>query len=217
MSDVNKSADAESRAATAGGDENGNTSPDPATAQGDARSAAEQAAGEQAAGEQASELNELYRELDQLKARTEEHWSRYLQARAELENMRKRAERDLSNAHKFALEKFVNELLPVKDSLEMGLAAANESNDLAKLKEGKELTLRMLSTALDKFGVREIDPKGEKFNPELHEAMAMQPSADVPPNTVVQVVQKGYLLNDRLVRPAMVVVAKEAAQSSSER
>jgi molecular chaperone GrpE len=194
MSDVNKPAQAEHRAA-----ESSDATPD------------------MDAVERDSQLETLRRELDQFKAKAEEHWNLYLQARAEIENVRKRGERDLANAHKFALEKFVNELLPVKDSLEMGLAAASESNDLAKLKEGKELTLRMLGSALDKFGVREIDPKGEKFNPELHEAMAMQPATDVEPNTVVQVVQKGYLLNDRLVRPAMVVVARAEARSSSER
>lgn len=155
----------------------------------------------------------LQQALTEAQSQAEENWNRYLAARAEVENIRKRAERDLANAHKFALEKFVNELLPVKDSLEMGLAAANESNDLAKLKEGKELTLKMLTSTLEKFGVKEVDPQGEKFNPELHEAMAMQPNAEQTPNTVLQVVQKGYLLHDRLVRPAMVIVA-QAANSS---
>lgn len=150
----------------------------------------------------------LQEELRRANAKAEEHWNRYLGARAEVENIRKRAERDLANTHKYALEKFINELLPVKDSLEMGLAAASESADIAKLKEGKELTLRMLATALEKFGVQEIDPQGEKFNPELHEAMAMQPDTGAEPNTVVQVIQKGYRLNDRLVRPAMVIVAR---------
>lgn len=155
----------------------------------------------------------LQQALAEAQAKAEDNWNRYLAVRAEVENIRKRAERDLANAHKFALEKFVNELLPVKDSLEMGLAAANESNDLAKLKEGKELTLKMLATALEKFGVKELDPQGEKFNPELHEAMAMQPTAGQAPNTVLQVVQKGYLLNDRLVRPAMVIIAQPVKSS----
>ncbi len=158
----------------------------------------------------------LQAELERMTAKAEENRSLYMEARAEIDNLRKRAERDLANAHKYALEKFVNELLPVKDSLEMGLAAVNGGADMDKLREGKELTLKMLVSALHKFGVREIDPRGEKFNPDLHEAMAMQPSNQAAPNTVVQVVQKGYLLNERLVRPAMVIVAR-ADPSAAER
>lgn len=154
--------------------------------------------------------------LEEARAKADEHWQLYLNARADIENIRRRAERDLAKAHKFALEGFVKELLPVKDSLEMGLAAANEQADVAKLKEGKALTLKMLDSALSKFGVQEVDPQGDKFNPELHEAMAMQPSNEATPNTVLQVVQKGYLLNERLVRPAMVVVAKAAENSTSK-
>lgn len=153
-------------------------------------------------------LEALQDQLETALAKAEENWNLYLGARAETENIRKRAERDLQNAHKFALEKFIDELLPVKDSLEMGVAAASETVDINKLREGSELTLRMLSTALEKFGVQEINPVGAKFNPELHEAMAMQPSEQAEPNTVLQVIQKGYVLNDRLIRPAMVIVAQ---------
>lgn len=153
-------------------------------------------------------LEALQDQLETALAKAEENWNLYLGARAEMENIRKRAERDLQNAHKFALEKFIDELLPVKDSLEMGVAAASETVDINKLREGSELTLRMLSTALEKFGVQEINPVGAKFNPELHEAMAMQPSEQTEPNTVLQVIQKGYVLNDRLIRPAMVIVAQ---------
>ena len=174
--------------------------------------AAEAAAAEEATSQHGPapevDVAALQQALADAQAKAEDSWNRYLAARAEVENIRKRTERDLANAHKFALEKFVNELLPVKDSLEMGLAAANEGNDLAKLKEGKKLTLKMLASTLGKFGVKEVDPQGEKFNPELHEAMAMQPSAEQAPNTVLQVVQKGYLLHDRLVRPAMVIVSQ---------
>ena len=123
----------------------------------------------------------------------------------------KRNERDLANAHKFALEKFAAELLPVKDSLEMGLLAAEENIDVARLKEGSELTLKLLSSALEKFNIREINPLNDVFNPEYHEAMSMQERTDVAPNTVVTVVQKGYLLNDRLIRPAMVIVSRGGA------
>ncbi len=133
---------------------------------------------------------------------------------ADIENLRKRKERDVANAHKYALEKFALELLPVRDSLEMGLAAAaaGDSADASNLREGSELTLKMLAAAMEKFNVKEINALNEKFNPEYHEAMSMQERDDVPPNTVVTVVQKGYLLNDRLIRPAMVIVSKAATQ-----
>ena len=163
--------------------------------------------------EESGELETLRSELEKAHAKAEENWTLYLSARADMENARKRAERDLQNAHKFALEKFVNELLPVKDSLEMGVSAASETTDVEKLREGSELTLKMLSAAIEKFGVQEIYPIGAKFNPELHEAMAMQPSDQAEPNTVVQVIQKGYLLNERLVRPAMVIVAQASQKA----
>ena len=151
--------------------------------------------------------------LEDARNKADEHWNQSLRLQAEIDNLRKRNERDLANAHKFALEKFVAELLPVKDSLEMGLAAATEGEaiDPVKLQEGTELTLKMLGSALEKFGVQQVDPDGEKFNPEFHEAMSMQERADVEPNTVVAVIQKGYLLNERLVRPAMVMVSKAAS------
>jgi len=152
---------------------------------------------------------QLQAEIEQLRRQLEDKHNHYLQARADADNIRKRAERDLQKAHKYALDRFVAELLPVKDSLEMGLAAAIDDNaDIGKLREGTELTLKMLTSAVAKFGVNEINPQGEKFNPELHEAMAMQPSSEAEPNTVMQVIQKGYSLNDRLVRPAMVIVAQ---------
>lgn len=156
----------------------------------------------------------LQQELEQTRAKADENWNLYLSARADMENMRKRMERDLANAHKFALEKFLNELLPVRDSLELGIQAAGESHeatDVVKLREGAELTLRMLIAAIDKQGVQEVNPLGDKFNPALHEAMAMQPTAEVEPNTVLQVMQKGYVLNERLLRPARVIVAKAAS------
>jgi len=153
---------------------------------------------------------ELQLLLEDARNKADDHWNRVLRLQAELENLRKRSQRELENAHKYALEKFVQELLPVKDSLEMGLAAANEGDgeSAAKLREGMELTLKMLQAALEKFGVKEIDPQGQPFDPELHQAMSTVESDDAEPNTVVTVMQKGYLLNDRLIRPAMVVVAK---------
>ena len=146
--------------------------------------------------------------VEELQAKADENWDRYLRAAAEVENVRKRAARDVEHARKFALENFGRELLAVKDSLEMGLEAA-ETADADALRTGSEATLKLLATTLERFGVAEIDPEGEPFDPELHEAMTMQPSADVEPGSVLTVIQKGYTLNGRLLRPARVVVASE--------
>ncbi len=154
------------------------------------------------------EFDALQQDLDQALAKADEHWKLYLGAHAEMENLRKRAEREVQNAHKFALERFFGELLPVRDSLELGLAATSDAVDVAKLREGVELTLRQLAAAMEKFGAREIHPLGIKFNPNEHEAMAMAPTDQAEPNTVIQVLQKGYSLNDRLIRPAKVLVAQ---------
>ena len=174
---------------------------------------AESAGAEEPATQDPGELHAL---LEDARSKADEHWNQLLRLQAELDNLRKRAERDVAQAHKFGLEKFAGELLPVKDSLEMGIAAASEGDhiDAAKLKEGSELTLKLLGDVLEKFGIREIDPLGDKFNPEFYEAMSTQEREDVEPNTVVTVVQKGYLLNDRLLRPAMVIVAKAPAGSA---
>ena len=155
---------------------------------------------------------ELHALLTDARDKADEHWDQCLRLQADIENLRKRRERDVANAHKFALEKFAVDLLPVRDSLEMGLAAAADSGDAAKLKEGSELTLKMLVSAMEKYNIQEVNALNEQFNPEYHEAMSMQEREDVPPNTVVTVVQKGYLLNDRLIRPAMVIVSKAASQ-----
>jgi len=153
--------------------------------------------------------------LEDARGKADEHWDQVLRTNAELENLRRRAKQDVENAHKYALEKFAQELLPVKDSLEMGLAAASGEADAAEaikqLREGTELTLKMLSAAMEKSGIKEIDPVGETFNPEQHQAMSMQESEEHAPNTVIAVMQKGYQLNDRLIRPAMVVVSKAKA------
>ena len=156
------------------------------------------------------QVNALQEELEKALNKAQENWNLYLSARAETENVRKRGERDLQNAHKYALDRFIADLLPVKDSLELGVEAAADIVDVNKLREGSELTLKMLKNVLAKFGVEEINPAGQKFNPEFHEAMAMQPSRQVEPNTVLHVAQKGYLLNGRLLRPAMVIVAQAA-------
>ncbi len=154
--------------------------------------------------------------ITELQAKADENWDRYLRAAAETENVRKRASRDVEHARKYALEGFGAELLAVKDSLEMGLEAA-ESADAASIAEGSKATLKLLTTALERFGITEIDPMGEPFDPEQHEALNMQPSADAEPGSVLAVIQKGYSLNGRLLRPAMVVVAAEVVKESPDK
>lgn len=154
------------------------------------------------------EATDLAAALEAAETKAAENWDRYLRAAAEIENVRKRAGRDLENARKYALEGFSRDLLAVKDSLEMGLQAADNA-DAESLLAGKAATLKLLTTTLERFGIEELDPAGEPFDPEMHEAMTMQPSNDVEPGSVLNVVQKGYSLNGRLLRPAMVVVAAE--------
>ena len=141
-------------------------------------------------------------------AKAAENWERYVRAAAETENVRKRAARDVENAHKFALERFGKELLAVKDGLEMALAAA-ENASVESLLEGSEATLKLLGSTMQRFGIEEVDPEGEPFDPEWHEAISVQPSDAAEPGTVLTVVQKGYALNGRLLRPAMVIVAED--------
>jgi len=153
----------------------------------------------------------LLAELTAARAKADEHWDQLLRVRAELDNLRKRQALELEKAHKYALDSFVRELLPVQDSLELGNdAALDEGADLARLREGTALTLKLLSDAMARFGVVPVEPLGEPFNPEFHQAMAMQPRDDVAPNTVTTVMQKGYTLNGRLVRPALVMVSRAA-------
>lgn len=155
------------------------------------------------------ELNLL---LEDARAKADEHWDQLIRSKAEVDNLRRRHERELENAHKYALDRFVNELLPVRDSMELGLSASSVGDtDVGQLREGVELTLKLLTDVMEKFNVVQIDPEGKPFDPELHQAMSMMPRDDVPPNTVVTVVQKGYTLNGRLVRPAMVMVSQAVA------
>ena len=178
---------------------------------GDADAGRETQEGEERADPESPEsaVASIEDELAEARREARQNLERALRAHAELENVRRRLERDLQNAHKFALERFVSELLPVKDSLELGLAASSgKGASAAGIAEGVELTLRMLEQAMEKFGVKVIDPDGEPFDPEFHQAMTMQASDTAESGTVLTVVQKGYLLNERLVRPAMVIVAK---------
>ncbi len=154
------------------------------------------------------EIAELQQENERLNLEVREHADNALRASAELENIRKRTARDVENAHKYALERFLNELLPVIDSMELGMNASQSAEDIESLREGMDLTLKMLLDCLEKFGVKAIDPAGDKFDPEWHEAVSMQELEGADSGKVISVMQKGYELNGRLVRPAMVVVAK---------
>ncbi|WP_105255099.1 nucleotide exchange factor GrpE [Pseudoalteromonas sp. T1lg75] len=156
-----------------------------------------------------AELAALYAELEAAKQTVEEQKDSVIRAAAEVENIRRRAAQDVEKAHKFALEKFANELLPVIDNLERAIEFADKENEaLVPVLEGIEMTAKSFVDAVAKFNVEVVNPQGEAFNPELHQAMSIQPSADVAPNTVLAVMQKGYTLNGRLLRPAMVMVSK---------
>ena len=147
--------------------------------------------------------------LEDARNKADEHWNELLHARADLENMRRRHARDLENAHKHALDKFVNELLPICDSLELGLNAANGTEaTLETVREGMDMTMKMLLGNIGKLGLEQINPEGENFDPERHQAVSMQPADGVEANKVISVMQKGYSFNGRLLRPAMVVVSQ---------
>jgi len=155
-----------------------------------------------------SEINLLKQVVEDQKRIAAENLDKALRVQAEMENMRKRTARDIENAHKYSLERFVTDLLPVIDSMELGLSAFENAADVASLKEGMDITFKMFTASLEKFGAKAINPQGEKFNPEQHQAVTMQEAEGVASGNVISVMQKGYELNGRLVRPAMVVVAK---------
>ncbi|QUJ68082.1 nucleotide exchange factor GrpE [Photobacterium sp. GJ3] len=153
--------------------------------------------------------------LAESEAKVKDQQDSVLRARADVENMRRRSEQEIDKARKFALEKFAGELLPVIDNMERALEVADKSDETIKpMVEGVELTLKTMTDTVEKFGLKAINPLGEVFNPEFHQAMSMQESAEHAPNTVMMVLQKGYELNGRVVRPAMVMVAKAAPGSS---
>ena len=156
-----------------------------------------------------AQMAKLEAELAEAKATIDGQKESVVRAAAEIENIRRRAAQDVEKAHKFALEKFANELLPVIDNLERAVEFSDKENESIKpIIEGIELTQKSFIDAVAKFGVELVDPQGDKFNAEFHQAMSMQPSEDVEPNTVIAVMQKGYTLNGRLLRPAMVMVSK---------
>ncbi len=156
------------------------------------------------------EMERLKIELAAAEERAKNHWEQYLRALADVDNVRKRAAKDLESARQFAVERFAQELVGVKDALELAIAnaekAAGGKADIASLIEGQNATLRLLSKAFEKAQIEEVNPEGKPFNPELHVAMMAQPS-DAEPNTVLAVIQRGYTLNGRLLRPARVVVS----------
>jgi molecular chaperone GrpE len=158
-------------------------------------------------GDGVSDADRLVADLADAQAKAKEHYDGYLRAVAEMENVRKRGQRDVESASRYAIERFAGELLEVRDSLELGIAAGAGA-DPARLVEGMEATLRLVNRAFEKSGISVVDPQGQAFNPEFHEAMVTQPTPDHPPGTVLAVVQKGYVLNGRLLRPARVVIAR---------
>ncbi|PHS74594.1 MAG: nucleotide exchange factor GrpE [Porticoccus sp.] len=164
-----------------------------------------------------SEAQSATGEVEQLTTDLANAKDQVLRTHAEMQNLRRRMERDVENAHKYALEKFVGELLPVVDNLERSIQAmADVDGDFKAVSDGIELTLKSFQDVLARFKVEAVDPGGEAFNPDLHQAMSMLEVPDAKPNTVIDVFQKGYTLNGRLIRPAMVVVAKSAANNTSE-
>ena len=156
-------------------------------------------------------IAELEAQLEAAQQASLEERERAIRAVAEMENLRRRAAQDVEKAHKFALEKFAAELLPVLDNLERAIELADKENDTLKpMIEGVELTLKSMQSGVGKFGLVALDPTNQPFDPNAHQAMSMVPSADVAPNTVIAVMQKGYELNGRVIRPAMVMVSKSA-------
>lgn len=164
-----------------------------------------EAAEEQAAPHEVEVMPSLEELLQAAELKAQEHYDAWMYAKAESENIRRRAHEDTDKARKFALEKFSGELLAVKDSLEAALAV--ETDDIAGYRNGVELTHKQLVSVFEKFNIAEVHPIGEKFDPHQHQAISMI-EADAEPNTVVQVLQKGYTLHERVLRPALVMVAK---------
>lgn len=179
-------------------------------------SAAEAAPSAAANGEAADSatLTDAGRELQQAIARADQNYDLFLRAKADAENIRRRGQEDVTKAYKFAIESFAEGLVPVVDSLENALQTQSATPEA--MREGIELTLRQLKAAFAKGSLKEIDPVGEKFDPHFHQAISMVPAADVAPNHVAAVLQKGWLIADRVLRPALVTVAQATAVSESQ-
>ncbi len=151
-------------------------------------------------------IEELQAELDKAKAEAADNYEQFLRAQAELANQRRRADKQVEDAHKYAAQKFIEAIIPVVDSLEMGIQA---QGDIEQIREGMRLTLKQFETVMEKFNIEAVGKPGDVFNPEHHQAMSMQPHPEFDNNTVSMVMQKGYLLNGRIVRPAMVMISKK--------
>ncbi len=162
-----------------------------------------------------AESRELRAALAQAEENLKQQRDQFLRAAAELDNVRKRAQRDIESAHRYALERFATELLPVRDSLELGVRNGR-TGDAASLMAGQEATLKLLDKAFERYAIKQIEATGQRFDPSRHEAMMMQPSSDATPNTVLQVVQPGYELNGRVLRPARVVVAAGTSSGNGQ-
>jgi molecular chaperone GrpE len=173
-------------------------------------------AGAPTSAEGTSDVDMLRTELDAARIDATEHKDKFLRAKAEMENMR--AELDVAAAHKYGIERFASEIVAVRDSLDLAstVELANSPDAIQKMHEGLELTLKVLDGIFEKFGVTLINPKGEKFDPNRHQAISAVESNETPANNVVSVVQKGYLLHDRVLRPAMVVVSKGPSKTDGE-
>ena len=156
-----------------------------------------------------SKIEDLESQLQEAQQSAKDNWDKLLRSQAEMENLKRRTTKDLENAHKFALDGFVKALLEVSDSLTMGIKSAKDEKATIKTTtEGLELTMKVFNSTLEKFGVESINPIDEKFDPELHEAVTMVPMPDKKSNTVLEVIQTGFTLNGRLVRPALVIVVQ---------
>lgn len=153
---------------------------------------------------------ELMQKLDEAEHKNNQYWERIVRMQAETDNATRRAERDVANAHKYALEKFIADLLPIVDSLELCLSntPADQQGAAEAVMEGVKLTLKMFYASMEKFAIKQVNPVSQPFNPEFEQAISMQEDDSVKPGTVISVLQKGYTLNNRLIRPALVVVAK---------
>ena len=155
-----------------------------------------------------SETERLAAELEAAQTHLQEARGAQLRAYAEMENVRKRAQRDVEAAHRFAIERFGTDMVEVRDTLELGIAAAGTAPEAARFVEGMQATLRLIDRAFERAGIAVVDPAGQAFNPEFHEAMVTQPSAEHPAGSVLAVIQKGFTLHGRLLRPARVVIAR---------
>lgn len=161
------------------------------------------------------DLKALAKNLEEAQKKSEENWNLYLRSRADMENVRRRAEIDVENAHKYSIERFAKEMLSVVDSLEHGLQVADSVKDTA-YHEGMELTLKLCLDTFDKFGIKKIEPLGETFDPLRHEAISTQINHEVPPNKVLVVAQRGFMLHDRVLRPARVIVSRKPTAEEGE-